>query len=284
VGCLTQRYAKRHGRLWPPRLMALPGWRENMFLKLSHSIISEHRFPNTVLEHGFKGFSWGVGLTSGRSQFQGFPNTAGTLVKTLRKIFGWLLQNFTLKTRPEIGGRNSAKMADFSAISTNSVSLYVPLRKTTRSVSETYGAQEGTAYNGHFGCTCYHPLFVFNHFGDLERCALRPGNVHSADGWREVLEPVIARYRNKQQAESPLFPGRRRLRQPRDLRTAGSRGLQIHHPPARQFGVAAEHHLAAEAPGGPTATRGAPVLRQPQLSSRLLDQTAPRGGEGRVAP
>ena len=23
------------------------------------------------------------------------------------------------------------------------------------------------------------------------------GNVHSADGWREVLEPVIARYRNK---------------------------------------------------------------------------------------
>jgi len=65
------------------------------------------------------------------------------------------------------------------------------------SVSEKHGAQEGSAYNGHFGCTCYHPLFVFNHFGDLERCALRPGNVHSADGWREVLEPVIARYRNK---------------------------------------------------------------------------------------
>ena len=29
----------------------------------------------------------------------------------------------------------------------------------------------------------------------FERCALRPGNVHSADGWRAVLEPVIARYR-----------------------------------------------------------------------------------------
>ena len=25
------------------------------------------------------------------------------------------------------------------------------------SVSPTYGAQEGTAYNGHFACTCYHP-------------------------------------------------------------------------------------------------------------------------------
>src|SRR5919198_3926106 len=65
------------------------------------------------------------------------------------------------------------------------------------SVSPTYGEQEGAAYNGHFGCTCYHPLFVFNQFGDLERCGLRPGNVHSADGWREMLEPVIVRYRTR---------------------------------------------------------------------------------------
>jgi hypothetical protein len=36
---------------------------------------------------------------------------------------------------------------------------------------------------------------VFNQFGDVERCALRPGNVHSADSWRKVLEPVVARNR-----------------------------------------------------------------------------------------
>jgi hypothetical protein len=65
------------------------------------------------------------------------------------------------------------------------------------SVSPTHGDHEGTAYNGHFACTCYHPLFVFNQFGDLERSALRPGNVHSADGWRAVLEPVVARYRER---------------------------------------------------------------------------------------
>ena len=47
----------------------------------------------------------------------------------------------------------------------------------------------------HFGCTCYHPLFVFNQLGDVERCALRPVNVHSADGWRAVLKPVVARHR-----------------------------------------------------------------------------------------
>ncbi|TPW00043.1 MAG: hypothetical protein USCAAHI_00519 [Beijerinckiaceae bacterium] len=52
-------------------------------------------------------------------------------------------------------------------------------------------------WNGHYACTCYHPLFLFNQFGDLERCALRPGNVHSADGWDEVLKPVMARYRGK---------------------------------------------------------------------------------------
>ena len=44
------------------------------------------------------------------------------------------------------------------------------------SVSPTHGEQEGTAYKGHFGCTCYHPLFLFNQFGDLERCSLRNGN------------------------------------------------------------------------------------------------------------
>src|SRR4051794_34833265 len=44
------------------------------------------------------------------------------------------------------------------------------------SVSETYGHQQGGAYNGHFACTCYHPLFLFNQFGDLERVMLRRGS------------------------------------------------------------------------------------------------------------
>jgi hypothetical protein len=63
------------------------------------------------------------------------------------------------------------------------------------SESPTYGEQEGSADNDDFVCTCYHPLFVFNQFGDVQRCALRSGNVHSADGCRAVLEPVIGRYR-----------------------------------------------------------------------------------------
>ena len=43
------------------------------------------------------------------------------------------------------------------------------------SVSETYGQQQGTAYNGHFECLCYHPLFLFNQQGDLEIALLRRG-------------------------------------------------------------------------------------------------------------
>jgi threonine synthase len=65
------------------------------------------------------------------------------------------------------------------------------------SVSPTHGEQENSVWNGHYACTCYHPLFVFNQFGDLERCVLRPGNVHSADGWEAVLKPVVARYQGK---------------------------------------------------------------------------------------
>jgi hypothetical protein len=63
------------------------------------------------------------------------------------------------------------------------------------SVSPTHGDQEWPDWNGHFDCTFYHPNFLFNQFnqfgmfGMLERCALSNGNVHSADGWRDVLIP-----------------------------------------------------------------------------------------------
>jgi SAM-dependent methyltransferase len=74
-------------------------------------------------------------------------------------------------------------------------------RKLTRlildmdsSVSETYGHQQG---NGYFACTCYHPLFLFNQFGDLERVLLRRGNHPSAKFWRRVLLPAIERYRDR---------------------------------------------------------------------------------------
>ena len=54
-----------------------------------------------------------------------------------------------------------------------------------------YGGQEHSAYNGHFESTCYHPLLLFNGEGDCLGAKLRPGNVHGAEDWEEVLLPEI---------------------------------------------------------------------------------------------
>ena len=95
--------------------------------------------------------------------------------------------------------RNLSALADLSGQRIDKVHARRPPKgvvlDTDSSVSPTHGEQEMSVWNGHYECTCYHPLFVFNQFGDLERCALRPGNVHSADGWEAVLSPVVARYR-----------------------------------------------------------------------------------------
>ena len=99
------------------------------------------------------------------------------------------------------GGGNLSALTDLSGAWIDRVHGRRPPRGIVldmdSSVSPTHGEQELSAWNGHFECTCYHPLFVFNQFGDLERGALRPGNVHSADDWQNVLDPVVARYRGK---------------------------------------------------------------------------------------
>ena len=72
--------------------------------------------------------------------------------------------------------KNLAALADLSGHWIDRVHARRPVKGIVldmdSSVSPTFGEQEGSAYNGHFGCTCYHPLFVFNQFGDVERCAL----------------------------------------------------------------------------------------------------------------
>ena len=106
-----------------------------------------------------------------------------------------------LETELLANNENLAALADLSGMWIDRVHDHDPPRRVVldmdSSDSPTFGEQEGTAYNGHFGCTCYHPLFVFNQFGYLERCALRPGNVHSAHGWRDVLVPVVERYKER---------------------------------------------------------------------------------------
>ena len=100
-------------------------------------------------------------------------------------------------TRPE----NLAALADMPGRWIDAAHDRRPPKSITldmdSSESPVHGEQEGAAGNGHFRSKCLHPLFVFNQFGDLERCKLRPDNVHSADGWEDVLRPVLPRYSPK---------------------------------------------------------------------------------------
>jgi hypothetical protein len=148
------------------------------------------------------------------------------------------------------------------------------------SESPTHGQQEGSAYNGHFGCTCYHPLFLFNQFGDLERCMLRPGNVHSADDWRSVLVPVIARYRGR--GLVLYFRGDAAFAKPELYELLEAEG--ICHPPTGQCGAAGADRAPADPACRPPAEEAAGVPRQLQLPGPELDQAASGGGQGRVAP
>jgi hypothetical protein len=116
-----------------------------------------------------------------------------------------------------------------------------------------------------------HPLFG----------SLRPGNVHSAEGWRDVLEPVVAR---------ALTTGRRRYPVPMQPSSPGgppvlrSEALRVCDPPARRCRPTAQGCSSAQASGGPFAPRGWPFLRQPLLSGPDPEPVMPGRDQGRVAP
>ena len=65
------------------------------------------------------------------------------------------------------------------------------------SVSPTHGEQEGTAYNGHFGCTCYHPLSCSTSSATWRDVPCAPVMFTVPTGWRNVLEPVVMRYKER---------------------------------------------------------------------------------------
>jgi hypothetical protein len=142
--------------------------------------------------------------------------------------------------------------------------------------SPTYGEQEGSAYNGHFGCTCYNPLFVFDQLGDLERCALRPGNVRSADGWREVLEPVVSRYRGR--VKRQYFRADAAFANPEVYEFFEAEGMSYTiRLPANLVLQDKIGHLLKRPVGRPP--QEAPLLFQLQLPGRFMEQAATSGGQ-----
>jgi hypothetical protein len=73
---------------------------------------------------------------------------------------------------------NLSTLADLSGKWIDRVHAHRPPRgilvDMDSSVSPTHGEQEMSVWNGHYECTCYHPLFVFNQFGDLNDAPCAP--------------------------------------------------------------------------------------------------------------
>ena len=92
------------------------------------------------------------------------------------------------------------------------------------SESPVYGEQEQSAYNGYFGSVCYHPLFLFNSQGDCLAAKLRPGNVHSAEGWEELLVPEIER--QQQNGKEVAFRGDAAFAKPEIYEALEERGVK----------------------------------------------------------
>jgi hypothetical protein len=76
-----------------------------------------------------------------------------------------------------------------------SEALFIDLDSTH---SDTYGDQESSDYNAHYGTMGYHPLVAFDGAtGDFLKAKLRPGNVYTSNGVVEFIQPLIEHYIEK---------------------------------------------------------------------------------------
>jgi hypothetical protein len=150
------------------------------------------------------------------------------------------------------------------------------------SESPVHGTQEQSAYNGHFECVCYHPLFVFNQHGDCLAATLRPGNVHSADGWEDVLLPVIDRYQARKQTVVVRADAAFAL--PALYEALERRGRGLCHPAPGQSGAGAENRGPAHPAPRPTKLRAAGPVSELPLSGGLLGPPATGDRQGRASP
>ena len=150
------------------------------------------------------------------------------------------------------------------------------------SESPVHGTQEGSAYNGHFESVCYHPLFLFNEHGDCVAAALRPGNVHSADDWDDLLVPEI----DRQQAEGYArgVPRGRRVCQARDLRRARDARRGLCHPHAGEQERGAGNRRPPLSSAGTAEPQALGALQELPVSGEELDHAQTDYRQGGAPP
>lgn len=74
--------------------------------------------------------------------------------------------------------------------------------------ADTYGDQEATAFNTHYGTIGFHPLVAFDGVtGDFIKAKLRPGNVYTSNGVVDFVQPLISHYNEKFPETIPFLRG-----------------------------------------------------------------------------
>ena len=97
----------------------------------------------------------------------------------------------TEKTISQFQSLNQA-MIDKARLERNATELIIDLDSTH---SDTFGNQESTNFNSHYGTTGYHPLVAFDGLtGDFLKAELRSGNVYTSKGIKKFLEPMLEHY------------------------------------------------------------------------------------------
>jgi hypothetical protein len=145
--------------------------------------------------------------------------------------------------------------------------------------SPVCGRQEQSAYNGHFESTCYHRLFLFNGEGYCLAAKLRPGSVHRAEGWEELLLPEIDR--QQAQDKEVAFRGDAAFAKPELYAALEERGVKyaIRLPTNDNLERKIAEFLT---PSGKAQLQAAGPVQELSLSGRQLEDGAACGGEGGV--
>ena len=143
-----------------------------------------------------------------------------------------------------------------------------------------YGQQEQSAYNGHFESTCYHPLLLFNSEGDCLAAKLRPGNVHSADDWEEVLLTEIER--QQKQGKEVVVRADAAFAKPEFYQALEERGVNY------AIRIPANENLERDTPELLPRPVGRPKDTDPWSSTRAfsigLEQGPQIGSQGGTSP
>ena len=83
-------------------------------------------------------------------------------------------------------------LIDKARLLRNDTNMIIDLDSTH---SDTFGNQEQTAYNAHYGTNGYHPLVAFDGItGDFLKVKLRSGNQYTSKGVKEFLKPLLEHY------------------------------------------------------------------------------------------